>query len=348
MTALSGASAIWTEEYLDGLRLLRGRCAGLEVALLPEVGGKLISLRTATDREWLWQTRRRPYRPMLYGATFDAGDISGFDECFPGIAEGPYPEYPWQGTIIPDHGELWTLPWETRLEGETLVLTVHGVRFPYQLEKRLTLEPGAGSGAALRIAYRLSNLAPFPLRYLWSAHPLFAAQPGMRVLLPDAVPVRVDWSKHDRLGPFGTAHLWPQTQQADGAATRLDVLPDFGADTADKLYTERLPPTSAAGWCALHDPATDEYLAFRFDPQRVPYIGVWLNMDAWPLEPGDGEGPCYNVALEPCTGYPDRLDLAVQRDEAATLAANATNTWTVRLEVGQGGFQPGGRPEREG
>jgi hypothetical protein len=56
----------WTEERLDGLQLLRGRSTGLEVALLPEVGGKIISLRSATGREWLWQTRR-PYRRPVYG-----------------------------------------------------------------------------------------------------------------------------------------------------------------------------------------------------------------------------------------------------------------------------------------
>lgn len=341
MTDESVSHGGWTEERLDGLRLLRGRGEGLDVALLPEVGGKIISLRSATGREWLWQARRRPYRRPAYGAAFETHDISGFDECFPGIAEGPYPDYPWQGTTIPDHGELWTLAWETALAGDTLALTVQGVRFPYRMEKRLTLEPGA----ALRLNYRLTNLSPFPLRYLWSAHPLLAAQPGMRVLLPDGVDVRVDWSKHDRLGPFGAAHRWPHGRLAAGGVAALDCLPAAGADTADKLYTSRLPHTATAGWCALHDPATHEHLALRFDPRRVPYIGVWLNLDGWPLQLEDDESPCYNVALEPCTGFPDRLDRAVAGDEAATLAASTTAQWTLRLEVGRGDVRLGGIAE---
>ncbi len=344
VVAAVGAGATWTAEEIDGLRLLRGRSAGLEVALLPEVGGKIISLRSAAGREWLWQTKRRPYRRLTYGAPFEEQDVSGFDECFPGIAEGPYPESPWQGTTIPDHGELWTLPWATSLEGDTLVLRVHGIRFPYQLEKRLTLETAM---ATLRIDYRLTNLAPFPLRYLWSAHPLFAVRSGMRVLLPPGVVVRVDWSKHERLGPFGSEHPWPQGRLADGTDIALDRLPAAGADTADKVYTNRLSDAAESGWCALHDPASDDYLALRFDPRRVPYIGVWLNMAGWPLQPRDGEGPCYNAALEPCTGFPDRLDRAVARGEAATLAANATNRWTLRLEVGRGEVRPGGRTDED-
>jgi hypothetical protein len=321
------------------------------VALLPEVGGKMISLRAPTGREWLWQTPRRPYRRPEYGGAFDAYDISGFDECFPGIAESPYPNGPWQGVTVPDHGELWTLPWDCTIEGDALVLAVHGVRFPYRFSKRLSLHvvdggaaepaaarPSAGDGpvAFVQLEYRLENLSPFAIRYLWSAHPLFAALPGMRVLLPKDVKVRVDWSKDARLGTLGTEHTWPRTQTSGGAAVTLDTLPKQDAGTADKLYTTRLPTNVAATWCALHDPDSGEYVAFRLDPRQVPYIGVWLNCGGWPLA---GE-PCFNVALEPCTGFPDRLDSAVLRDEAATLAGSSEARWELRLEVGRGTVTP--------
>ena len=333
---------MWTEETLDGLRLLRGRLSrsgetdGLEVSLLPEVGGKMISLRSPSGREWLWQTPRRPYRKPEYGGAFEEYDISGFDECFPGIGEGPYPLAPWQGVTVPDHGELWTLPWDYSIEGASLTLTVHGVRFPYRMEKCVTLVVAPGSFGSsgpvptVRLDYRLENLSPFPLRYLWSAHPLFAARPGMRVELPAGVGVRVDWSKGDRLGALGTTHAWPHTRDATGAEVALDLLPPPGAGTADKLYTGRLPAGSGETRCALIDPETREYAAFRFDPAAVPYVGVWLNLDGWPLE---GE-TCFNVALEPCTGYPDRLDLAIARDEAATLGGREVKHWTLHLEVG--------------
>lgn len=392
---------VWSEERLDGLRVLRGRAGAgvassnargagaLEVAILPEVGAKMISLRAPSGREWLWQTRRRPFRVPEYGGAFEAYDISGFDECFPGIGEGPYPTGPWEGVTVPDHGELWTLPWRAEIDGDTLTLSVNGVRFPYRLEKRVSLEApdaapaqwagnrdgsssGSGNGgrvtAAVRLEYRLTNLSPFPLRYLWSAHPLFDVRPGTRVLLPHGVRVRTDWSKDGRLGPLGTEHAWPVARvttpgggagsdgDTDGGTAPLDVLPDATAGSADKLYTMRLPTTPDAGWCALYDPGAGssgtsgtgdsqsagggEFVAFRFDPARVPYIGVWLNLGGWPLS---GE-PCFNVALEPCTGYPDRLDLAVQRDEAATLPGSGVVEWTLRLEVGTGPPAPGGAP----
>ena len=315
----------WTEEAIDGRRLIRGRSEGVEVALLPEVGGKMISLRSAAGREWLWQTPRRPYRRPEYGGAFEAYDISGFDECFPGIGEGPYPLAPWEGVTVPDHGEVWTLPWDASVDGETLVLSVHGVRFPYRMEKRLTIE-----GAGVRIAYRLENLSPFALRYLWSAHPLFDARPGMRVELPAGVSVRTDWSKDGRLGELGARHDWPRTTDASGGAVTLDVLPSTGSGFADKLYTDRLR-TGSPATCRLVDLETGEYVGFTFDPSEVPYVGVWLNMDGWPLS----GATCFNVALEPCTGYPDRLDYAIARDEAATLAPRAVNEWTLRLETGQ-------------
>jgi galactose mutarotase-like enzyme len=318
-------SGVWSEEEIDGLRLLRGRSSDIEVALLPDVGGKMISLRSPSGREWLWQTPRRPYRKPEYGGAFEAYDISGFDECFPGIGEGPYPLAPWEGVGVPDHGEVWTLPWDVSFDTETLVLAVHGVRFPYRLEKRLTLD-----GSGVRIDYRLENLSPFTLRYLWSAHPLFAVRPGMRVELPPGVGVRTDWSNSSRLGELGTKHAWPVTHNAAGTSVTLDVLPALGAGTADKVYTDRLTVTGQATTCRLVDPDTGEYVGFRSDPVEVPYVGLWLNMDGWPLS---GE-TCFNVALEPCTGYPDRLDLAIERDEAATLGPRSVNRWTLHLEVG--------------
>jgi galactose mutarotase-like enzyme len=318
-------SGVWAEEALDGLRLLRGHRDGLEVALLPEVGGKMVSLRSAEGREWLWQTPRRPFRKPAYGGAFEAYDISGFDECFPGIGEGPYPLAPWEGVTVPDHGELWTLPWDHAIEDDALTLAVHGVRFPYRIEKRLTLESGQ-----VRLDYRLQNLSPFPLRYLWSAHPLFAARPGMRVLMPDGVRVRVDWSKDGRLGGLGAEHDWPSTRTPAGEQVRLDMLPPEDAGTADKLYTTRLPPAAEAGWCALDDPATGQRLTLRFDPALVPYVGVWLNLGGWPVTPGTE--PCYNVALEPCTGFPDRVDEAIRRHEVATLPGKGVVEWWLTLD----------------
>ncbi len=41
---------------------------------------------------------------------------------------------------------------------------------------------------------------------------------------------------------------------------------------------------------------------------EVPQVGVWINCRGWAPP---GRKPYYNLALEPCIGAPDRLDVAV-------------------------------------
>ncbi len=47
-------------------------------------------------------------------------DIGGFDECLPTISACLYPEPPFAGVMMPDHGEVWALPWKYEIQGEEL------------------------------------------------------------------------------------------------------------------------------------------------------------------------------------------------------------------------------------
>ena len=275
-----------------------------------------------TAREAMWRNPDRPFRQPDYGDAFEDYDISGFDECFPNIAEGIYPEYPWKGTGLVDHGELWCTPWDWEFDDGRLHLWTHGTRFPYRFDKWLS-----GSGQSVRLDYQLTSVARHPFKFLWSAHPLFAACPGMRVLLPEGIRVRVDWSKDLRLGPLCTEHSWPITHDAHGQEVDLSTIRSGEMGFADKLYTTRL----SEGRCALFDPETQDFVAFTFSPDEVPYVGIWINQGGWPLQ---GK-TCFNVALEPCVGYPDRLDIAVLRHEVCSVSAKGTRKWHLNLRAGR-------------
>ncbi|NLF02554.1 MAG: hypothetical protein GX601_16425 [Anaerolineales bacterium] len=308
---------------VDGLERLQLDDATYHVLILPEVGAKIASLVCKeTGEELLFRNPDRPFRRPDYGGAFDAYDYSGFDDCFPNIAAGPYPGYPWDGIPLPDHGELWTLPWNWEFTDGELHLWAHGVRLPYRFDRWL-----ASRGDTLELRYQVTNLAPFDIRALYAAHCLFAVQPDTRILLPDGVRVRVDWSKDSRLGTVCDAHAWPTTQDTHGNPVDLSLIRSGELGTADKVYTTRLDE----GWCALHHPATGRYMAFTFSPAELPYVGVWINQGGWPLQ---GQ-PCFHAALEPCTGFPDRLDIAVPRNEAGTVPARGSCSWRLRLWAGR-------------
>src|SRR5258706_12253463 len=106
------------------------------LTLIPEIGGKTVSIQSlVTGCEFLWQGGSRPYRQPRYSDGFGNYDASGFDECFPTIGECAYPEFPWQGITVPDHGELWCIPWQHELNVDSIYLHTYGVRFPYHFEK---------------------------------------------------------------------------------------------------------------------------------------------------------------------------------------------------------------------
>ncbi len=100
-----------------------------------------------------------------------------------------------------------------------------------------------------------------------------------------------------------------------------------GAGYGDKLYTTTL---LEEGWCALFDEETGAYVGFAFDPRDVPHLGVWINQDGWPA----GGPTCFNVALEPCTGWPDNLGEAARRGTMRVLPPDGSHTWTVVLSAG--------------
>ena len=306
----------------DGLEAVRITGHDLALQVIPQLGCKISSL-TWHGREVLARNPRKPFRLAEYGAPYSDYDASGFDECFPTIGPCLYPEPPLTGIEAPDHGELWSIPWTEASCENGLCFHVKGIRFPYLFTRWIEL-PDFGH---IRLRYEVTNLVDESFRCMWSAHPLLKLRPGMMIHLPDRVSVRVDWSKQGRLGQLLDMHPWPVTRDSTGYPVDLSkILPESVA-LVDKLYTERLQE----GWCALHDPEDGYYVAMLFSPDDIPYVGLSINLGGWPV---DGPG-YYNLGLEPCNGYPDRLDIAIERGRSITLPARDSLKWEWNLFVGQ-------------
>ncbi len=310
---------------LDAFRLTQ---MDWEIQVLPGLGGKIASIRNQ-GRELLAKNPRKAYTLARYAAPYAEFDASGFDECFPTIGPCPYPDYPWAGIEMPDHGELWSLPWLCQAAGNQLRLETSGIHIPYHFTKTISITEGGD----IRFQYRVSNPTPFSFRFLWSAHPLFAPQPGMRIVLPAETRVLVDWSKNDRLGKIWQEHPWPLTQDNNHNPVDLGLVLGSEAGLVDKLYTTHL----SEGWCALYNPQDGRYTAFVFSTLQIPYVGLSINLGGWPVDaPG-----YYNLGLEPCSGFPDRLDQAIHRGDCPTIAPFASLEWEMELHAGKTDHEAG-------
>jgi len=146
----------------------------LSLEVLPELGGKIASLRDrVTGREWLWTNPHLARRPARPGESYvEHHDTGGVDECLPDV-----------------HGELWSCAWTVeRSTKSELVLSVHGQSRSYLLRRTLRLAPDA---ARLELAYELESQDAREIPFVYCLHALFAVEPGMRIEIPFATPIGV-------------------------------------------------------------------------------------------------------------------------------------------------------------
>lgn len=307
---------IWSKGMLDGYKVWTGRTEVMEMVLVPELGSRVISLRNRiSGREWLAQPAGA-LETNRYASSFGKRDGSGWDEMFPTINPCRYPVYPWKGTELPDHGEVWSISWKAHSEEEQLHCSVQGIRIPYQLRKTYSFP----REDTLRIDYAVHNPSPFPFCFLWAAHPLFQIDEGAEIMVPNELrEIIVSYSANGRLGEFSDIRKWPQPWD-EKPHIRLNRTESRLEASAEKFYFAGELPD---GQASIYDPVAREGLRMTFPKEQVPYLGIWANY-------GGYQGQ-YHLALEPATGLLDDLSYAMDRQAAAEVPAGDTYTWYLEI-----------------
>jgi len=314
---------------VSGFPAVALRSSQIEIVAVPAVGMKLTNLRRLNGREWLWRSEQIPLARPQPGASYvETADSGGWDECFPTVGPGPVPGAPPGTPVLPDHGGLWSASWTSSVyetaQGTILTGSAQGIIFPYQFNRRVTLE---AREPAVRFEYTLRHTGNAPFPWIWSAHPLLNVQPGSILELPGVTQVKVA-AAHSSPTPGASLRVdeivsWPE---AVGGKDGRFTFPPNGRWAA-KLFGDLGPE----GRMVLVDPRKGERLEMEVRPEEVPQVGMWINCEGWAPP---GRTPYYNLALEPCIGAPDRLDLAV-RDwhTAQMLHPGEERRWSVRVRL---------------
>ena len=323
-------------------RISRGRWSGFDAVILendqlrllavPETGGRIVSLFDKRNgREWLVQpVDSHPARRIDYGTDFNSQSAGGWDEMFPTITADTYPaekrfnppvQRSYAGVVLPDHGELWSVPWQVDdLLSDGLEMSVVGRALPYRLARRLTLTESAG----VRLRYTLSLLGSVPLFFLWAAHPQFSCMPGTRIVLPEQVKqvinvLPLEWG--EEWGPPGTANTWPEKLAADGSSLPQDIVNAPDRRRARKIY---LPPEKPINSAGLVQP-TGEKLRMSWNPIDLPYCGIWIDEGVL--------NAVSTVVIEPSQGYYDGLTLAWKNGRVATAYPGVERSWEIAVSL---------------
>lgn len=294
------------------------------ITLMPALGGKIASLRVGPDE--LLESPLHPYAPRTRTMPFSESDASGWDECLPSVAECVLPTEAGMASI-PDHGDLWRVPWRVLDATEdSATMRANCFSLPLQITRSLILSESA-SGWQLQILYSLTNLGAYTVPWSWAAHPLFAADEGDRIVLPESVnTLRLEGSAANRLGVNGDTVAWPSATLPGGGQSNLSVAAGSESGFGDKLFAG--PLSLPGNWAALERKRLGLRLTVRFDPALTPYLGLWLCYGGWPGGAGKQQ-VC--VALEPATAPVDSL--ALRGPWSRALEPGETCTWPMELSI---------------
>ena len=289
----------------------------IRTVVMPGFGARILSIiYKPTETEFVWHNPKVPVMKPTYQPEHE--DMSGLFDCLPTCESCTFKK--WK---LPMYGEVASEPWRLiRSEKKAKSITVKLQRklpvYPLIIHKSLTLEK---NHASLKLNYKLTNLSDERLEYHYSGHNTLLVNPYYRIVLPHEVTkVKRGMAITDRLGSLGDEIPWPITKDKDGKTVDLSKVGQPCEGTGENLYSPKLRDS----WCAAVNESRHEAIGFSFEAEIMPYLLIWIN---W-----GGYLGHYHIALEPSTGRPDNLEVAVnQWKNYAALEPKAEVSWTTKI-----------------
>lgn len=278
----------------------------LKIVILPELGAKIWELHyKPRSRQLLWQHPRIKPRKLPFHSVYDDTFFGGWDELFP----NDIPE-PINGENEPDHGEIWLLPWEYRIERESREeVTVHlwtdTAIASTRVEKWITLRSGESK---IRFRHKIANSGPSDLPYLWKLHAAMNIDEHCRVDMP-AGRVSVQDFGPTRFHETGTEYDWPYYTDKTGRIYDMrTTLPSSARVNEFQMAMEM-----KEGWCALTHTRDKVGFGLAFDTAVLPSCWTFATYGGW--------RNLHTLILEPCSGYPLSVNDGVAAGTHRTLKA---------------------------
>src|SRR5438270_2027219 len=137
----------------------------MRVTVLPEHGARIASIVYIPEaREVLWTPPGfRALPTPTYGMTYADQPAVGIDECLPTIGADTF-----NGRALPDHGEVWAVPWQIGKGRDAIETEVTLRRSPLRFNRRISF----ARDDAIRLDYTVTNTSNVPEPVLWALHPL--------------------------------------------------------------------------------------------------------------------------------------------------------------------------------
>lgn len=299
----------------------------LRLVILPELGAKLWKLiYKPENHDLLWNHPRIKPKKLPLHSVYDDHFYGGWDELYP----NDIPETV-NGEPLPDHGEIWTLPWEYRVEKESeeeiiLYLWVETPVTSSRVEKWISLK---SNESQIHFHHKITNTGQKEQPYLWKLHAAMKVNEHTKIDM-GAKKVYIEDFGPPRNGKTGVTYDWP-----------------FIVDEAGKEHDMRnaLPSTSGVnefqygleleeGWCSVTDTQKGLGMGLSFDRNVFPSCWLFATYGGW--------RNLQTVVLEPCTGYPVSVNDGIEKGTHRMLAPGEVIETDVTAIVCKGTVSPFG------
>lgn len=280
----------------------------LRIVCIPELGGKIWQITEKTiGKDLLWQNPRIKPRPVAMHSSYDDHFYGGWDELFPNdLAETIL------GEAMPDHGEVWSLPWDYEVQHLADEVTLHlWVETPIsicRMEKWITLRK---DDRKIKFQHQVTNLGDHALPFLWKLHIAMQVDEYARIDA-GAKQVYLEDFGTPRNGQTQISYAWPYAPDPSGKLHDMRLCMPSTAKVDEFQYMTEMD----AGWCSLTDTRSGVGLGVAFDPEVFRSCWLFATYGGW--------RKLNTVVLEPCTGYPVSVQKGIEEGTHRMLGAGET------------------------
>lgn len=274
----------------------------IEMKILPKLGFKMASiLYKPKAMEFLFQPTKGKYDIPEYGDAFQDYDTSGLDEMIPTIERCEYPVGEFKGHILPDHGDVWSLPWNVQILDTEVMGSVKLKSLPLEFTKTV----GFQGDNTIKMDYSVKNLSNNDIHYVWTLH-------GLNVFDEDT-----EFIFQDDMKDVINIHSNEDLDRLD-----LRYLKNYRNNRSYKYY---FWGKFKKGEVGLDYRAKRLKYIIRYDVDKHPYLGVWVTKGGFKGE--------YNCALEPSNGFYDSVSLAYENHMIPLLEPHGEHSWSVYIDI---------------
>ena len=300
----------------------------LAVTVLPQRGAEihaLVDRASGVDvlfhAPWGLAPPGAPPREGSDGHAFLERYAGGWQELFPSCNE----PCTYRGRTIPFHGEVATIPWQVRADGDlALVGTVECATAPFRLERRMTL---AADRPLLRLDETVTNTGSERWECTWGHHlvlgpPFIAAGCTYGPAARTIVTIPEIWEDTARLAPDQRSP-WPHGALRNGGSADLSQVPGPELGSHDDVYLTDLE----AGRLRVTNPHLHRALQVDWDPEVFRWIITWQPYGGATALPLTGS---YALGVEPWVAA---RSLAVAAAAGDALVVDAGDELRTTIEI---------------